>query len=169
MGRWVVQSDEGAPSGRHVLAQVDADQTDNRFPMAVVDQPSLRDLRLSVRCQTVAGRIDQACGVIFRYQNENNYYVTRANALEGNVRFYRVVDGTRRQLAGWDGPVTSGSWHTLCIDAQGDHVAVSWDRQQVIDIHDQTFQNAGKFGLWTKADSVTHFDDLTVEHFEPGR
>lgn len=169
MGRWVVQSDEGAPSGRNVLAQVDTDQTDYRFPIAVADHPSLRDLRLSVRCKSVAGNIDQACGIVFRYQNDQNYYVTRANTLEGNVRLYRVVNGTRRQFAGWNGPVTSGSWHGLRVDAQGDHLEVSWDGQKVIDAHDQTFQNAGKIGVWTKSDSVTYFDDLRVERLEPGR
>ncbi len=163
LGRWVITHDADAPSGTQVLAQIDADETDFRFPVAVADAPSLADLRLSVKCKPVSGRGDQACGIIFRYQDENNYYVTRANALEGNVRLYKVVNGNRQQFAGWDGAVASGIWHELRVEAHGDHVAVFWNGQPVMAARDQTFRGAGKIGLWTKADSVTYFDDLTVE------
>lgn len=166
-GHWVVQEAADAPSGRQVLAQLDTDATDFRFPVAVVNAPMLQDLHAAVRCKMLTGRVDQACGLVVRYQDAQNYYVTRANALEGNVRLYHVVDGTRRQIAGWDGPVAKDSWHELRIDAQGDHLEVYWDGQHVLDAHDQTFQSAGKVGLWTKADSVTLFDDLKVGALKP--
>lgn len=162
-GRWVIQAEADAPSGQRVLAQTDADTTDWRFPMAVVDEPSLTDLRLSVKCQPVSGKVDQACGLVFRYQDENSYYITRANALERNVRLYRVVNGNRQQLASWSGAVTSGAWHELRVDAQGDHFTVFWNEKEIIDTHDQTFPDAGRIGVWTKADSITHFDSLKVE------
>src|SRR5207244_3681390 len=82
-----------------VLAQVDTDDTGDRFPVAVADAPVLRDVRLEVRCKPVSGKVDQACGLVFRYRDENNYYLTRANALEDNVRLYHVVNGRPRQLA----------------------------------------------------------------------
>lgn len=100
---------------------------------------------------------------MFRYRDENNYYITRANALENNIRLYRVVNGRRQQFAGWDGKVTSVVWHTYEVEAQGDHFQVFWDGQKVIDARDETFSGAGKVGVWTKADSVTYFDDLKIE------
>jgi hypothetical protein len=117
---------------------------------------------LSVTCKPVAGKVDQACGLVFRYRDENNYYLTRANALEDNVRLYYVKDGRRTQIAGWNGKVTSGSWHQLGVEAVGDHFVISWDTKPVLQANDTTFSQAGKVGVWTKADSVTYFDDLTV-------
>ncbi len=107
--------------------------------------------------------MDQAAGLVFRYQDENNYYVTRANALENNVRLYKVVKGHRQQVATWSGPVKTDLWHELRVEAESDHFKVYWDGQKALDAHDQTFKDVGKVGLWTKADSVTEFDDLRVE------
>jgi hypothetical protein len=123
----------------------------------------LRDFRLSVMCKPVAGKVDQACGLVFRYGDENNYYVARANALEDNVRFYHVLAGKRHELASWTGRVTSGIWHELRVDATGDRFQVFWDDQKVIESRDKTFMQSGKIRVWTKADSVTYFDDLSVE------
>ena len=167
IGRWVIQTEARAPSGTHVLAQTDADATDFRFPMAVASEPSLADLKLSVKYKLVSGEVDQACGVVIRYQDENNYYITRANALEQNVRFYRVVNGSRQQLSTWQGVVASGAWHELRIEAKGNQFTIFWEGKKIIDAHDQTFPDAGRIGLWTKADSVTDFDDLKVEPLEP--
>ena len=160
-GKWLVQAADDAPSGKNVLAPTDADRTDYRFPIAYTG-PDLKDLRISVKCKPVTGKVDQGCGLVFRLKDADNYYVARANALEDNVRLYHVVKGTRRQFAGWDGKVSSGKWHELAVEAQGDHFQVFYDGQKVIDAHDNTFADAGKFGVWTKADSVIHFDDLTA-------
>jgi hypothetical protein len=159
-GNWAVKAEADAPSKPNVLAQLDSDRTDDRFPVAVAVAPSLRDVKLSVRCKPVAGSVDQACGLVFRYRDENNYYLTRANALENNVRLYVVKDGRRQQIAGWNGSVTSKAWHELAVVAKDDHLVVSWDGKQVLDHHDKTFSEAGRVGIWTKADSVTYFDDL---------
>ena len=167
LGRWVVRAASDAPSGANVLAQEDSDPTDYRFPVAVATAPSLSDLTLSVRCKPVAGKVDRACGVVWRYQDADNYYLARANALEDNVRLYYVKDGRRRQFAGWNGKVTSGVWHTLRVEAVGDHQVVSWDGTKVIDGHDRTFSAAGRIGVWTKADSQTLFDDLSVTPLTP--
>ena len=161
-GRWVVRAEKDAPSGGQVLAQIDTDDTDYRFPVAVADSPSLKNLRLSVKCKPVQGEVDQACGLVFRYKDENNYYITRANALEDNVRIYYVKDGKRRQFSSWSGKVTAKVWHELRVDAKGDHFEVYWDGKKLLDAKDETFTEAGKVGLWTKADSVTYFDDLSV-------
>ena len=165
-GRWIVRVDPSAPAGDHVLAQVDEDRTDNRFPVAVANGPVLKDLRLEVRCKQLYGKTDQACGLVFRYRDENDYYVVRANALEDNVRLYHVANGRRRELAGWNGKVASQTWHTLSVEARGDRFVVSFDGKQVIDATDDTFREPGKVGLWTKADSVTEFDALRVGPLE---
>lgn len=161
-GKWVVKVDPSAPAGDHVLAQVDADGTDYRFPVAVADAPVLKDARVEVRCRQVSGRVDQACGLVVRYRDADNYYVARANALEDNVRLYRVVGGRRQQLASWSGKVASGVWHTLALEANGDRLRVFWEGKPILDDTDRTFSGAGKAGVWTKADSVTHFDGLSV-------
>ncbi len=162
LGRWVVRAEADAPSPPNVLAQLDADDTDNRYPVAVVDTPSLSDARISVRCKMVSGKVDQACGLVFRYRDENNYYITRANALESNIRFYTVKEGRRKQLASYSGTVTAGKWHEYAVEIRGDHIQVFWDGQKILDHHDATFPEAGRIGVWTKADSVTYFDDLSA-------
>lgn len=161
-GRWIVEAETDAPSGPSVLGQTDADATDFRFPVAVADGPAMKDVDLTVKCKMVSGDVDEACGLVWRYQDADNYYVTRANALEDNVRFYTVKDGKRQQLANWKGKVAAGVWHTFRVVARGDHVEIWWDGQKVIEADDKTFAEPGRVGVWTKADSVTVFDDLAV-------
>jgi hypothetical protein len=163
VGRWVVHADVGAPSGANVLAQLDDDKTDDRFPVAVMNEPVLRDIRVSARCKMVAGKVDQACGLVARYIDENNYFLTRANALEDNVRLYTVRDGARRQIASWKGAVKPQTWHEYRFELRGDQLKVFWDDEPVLYEHDTTFSEAGRAGVWTKADSVTYFDDLHIE------
>ena len=160
-GKWIVQAVDDAPSGKNVLAQTDGDTTDYRFPIAYTG-PELKDLRLSVKCKPIAGKGDQGCGIIWRLKDANNYYIARANALEDNVHLYHTVNGRRVKFAGWNGKVTSGVWHDLAIEMVGNHIQVSFDGNKVIDDHDDTFKDAGKFGVWTKADSIIQFDDLTA-------
>jgi hypothetical protein len=162
-GKWVVLTDPSAPSGDHVLAQTDADDTDYRFPVAVANAPEVRDLRLEVRCKPVSGKVDEACGLVFRFKDPDNYYVARANALEDNVNLYHVVKGRRREIKGWRGKVAPNAWHSLAVEARGDHLQVFWEGKPVVDATDDTFRDAGKVGVWTKADSVTYFDALTVK------
>lgn len=161
LGKWVVKAEPDAPSAPNVLAQLSTDDTDYRFPVAFTG-PQLQNLHLSVKCKPVSGRVDQGCGLVFRLKDPDNYYIARANALEDNVRLYHVVKGKRVQFAGWNGQVKSGVWHALAIDAEGDHFQVFFNGTRVIDAHDKTFSEAGKFGVWTKADSVIYFDDLTA-------
>ena len=161
-GRWVVRAEKDAPSAPNVLAQVDGDATDYRFPVAFTG-PEMNDLRLSVKCKPVAGKVDQGCGLVFRLKDADNYYLTRANALEDNVRLYHVVNGHRRQFAGWNGKVARQTWHALAVEARGNHFQVFFNGKKVIDAHDKTFTEAGKIGVWTKADSVIYFDDLSAQ------
>jgi DNA-binding beta-propeller fold protein YncE len=163
VGHWIVQTAPDAPSPPNVLVQVDSDRTDYRFPIATAPLPTFTDGSVSVKCKPVSGRVDRACGIVFRYQDDDNYFLTRANALENNVRFYYVKNGRRSQLATWSGTVTSGVWHELRVGFQGDHVEVYWDGTKRIDAHDATFTGPGRVGVWTKADSYTLFDDFSAK------
>jgi len=160
--KWVVTSDPTALSKPNVVAQTSTDQTDYRFPLLISDEGSFRDLDLSVKFKAVSGSVDRAGGLVFRLKDANNYYIVRANALENNYRLYHVVNGRRSQFAGANFKVTSGEWHELLVEAVGNKIACYYDGSKKIEATDGTFKDAGKVGLWTKADSVTYFDDLKV-------
>jgi hypothetical protein len=165
-GRWLVEEDKG---GKY-LAQLDTDSTRNRFPTAVLADVSAADVDLSVRFRPVSGRVDQAAGLVWRYQNEDNYYIVRANALEDNVVLYKVQNGQRTDLPvkgegrtyGKSAEVPSAQWSTLRVTATGGRFEVYFNGTKLYEVEDGTFKSAGRVGVWTKADSVTHFDDLTV-------
>jgi hypothetical protein len=166
-GQWVVRAVPDAPSGSNVLAQEDSDRTDYRFPVAVADAPTFGDVSVSVRCKPVGGRVDRACGIVWRYQDANNYYLTRANALEDNVCWYYVQNGRRIEVKRVHVRVASGVWHSLRADMRGDHIEVYFNGKKLIDVHDSRFSAPGKVGVWTKADSHTLFDDLTATAVMP--
>ncbi len=159
---WIVQADPSAPSKPNVLTQTSGDQTDYRFPLAIADNGSYRDLELSVKFKATSGTVDRAAGLVFRLKDANNYYVVRANALENNFNLYHTVNGRRREIIGSRVKVTSGEWHEIRVEAVGSKITCSYDGAKKIDTTDNTFKDAGKIGLWTKADSVTSFDDLRV-------
>jgi hypothetical protein len=164
--RWVVLEDPSAPAGPKVVAETSGDSTSNRFPLAVLDGFEAKDVEVSVRFKPVAGAVDQAAGLLVRLRDADNYYIARANALENNVRLYRVVDGRRQQFAGVDVPVPNGHWQTLMLRVDGDRFAVALDGKELFQAIDRTFSNAGRVGLWTKADSLTHFDDLAIRRIQ---
>jgi hypothetical protein len=165
-GVWVVKSDDGGPDGKPtmVLAQTDSDATDARFPMCVIEGLKAADVDVSVKFRTVSGEVDKAAGLVVRYKDAGNYYIARANAEEGNVRIYKFEGGKRsKPLAGKNLDVSADKWHTLKLSARGNKLAVGMDGEQLFEVTDDTYKEPGQVGVWTKADSVTHFDDLTVE------
>jgi hypothetical protein len=159
-GTWVVQKDDAAHG--NVLVQTDADKTDYRFPVAIYDQFTGTDVSLSVKFKPISGKGDQGAGLVWRYRDANNYYVTRCNALEDNCTIYHVINGRRQAFLNHRIKVASNVWHTLSVNTSGDHFIVTYDGMQVLDARDATFKDAGKVGLWTKADSVIAFDDFVV-------
>jgi len=146
---WAVQEDSTAPSGGKVLAQNSKDTTNYRFPVCVYDGVSAKDVEVSVQFKSVSGKVDEAGGVIVRYKDKDNYYVARANALEDNVRLYKVVGGRRSEIAGISTKASSGQWHELKLIAKGTHFVVAFG-DKWFEADDSTFQDAGKAGLWTK-------------------
>ena len=160
---WSVIDDPTAPAGPKVLAQTSKDTTDYRFPLAVFDQPVLADLDVAVRFKPVSGNVDRAAGIAVRLSDRDNYYVVRANAAEDNVRLYKVVKGDRRQFAGANVKVPSGVWQELRLVVRGSRFEVFFEGKSLYSATDTTFTAAGRVALWTKADSVTLFDDLRIE------
>jgi len=161
-GKWIVRIEKGAGKN-HVLVQESADPTDYRFPVAVLKDGAYKDVTLSVRARPLSGQVDQGFGLVWRYRDANNYYITRCNADEDNCTIYHTVKGSRRAFLNQNVKVAKNTWHTLKLEATGDHFVVWYDGNKVLDAKDETFKEAGRVGLWTKADSVIEFDDFTVE------
>ena len=165
-GTWVIQQD----GANKVLAQTNADSTRSRFPVAVLGDVAAADVDLSVRFKPVSGRVDQAAGLVWRYRDEDNYYIVRANALEDNVVLYKVEKGRRTDLPvkgegrtyGKKAEVPAGQWSTLRVVANGPRFEVHFNGTKLYEVEDMTFTQAGMVGVWTKADSVTQFDDLAI-------
>jgi hypothetical protein len=160
-GQWIVVEDPTAERGK-AIAQVSQDRTDYRFPLAIYQPLSARDVEVTLRFKPVAGRADQAGGIAVRVTSPDDYYLVRANALENNVRFYRVLKGRREQVGGIDIPVPGGFWHMLGLRAEADRFTVSYDGRVVFSAPADSYADTGHVALWTKADSVTYFDAISI-------
>ena len=156
--KWQVARDDTAPSAPNVLAQTG----EGTFPFCVDTGVSLVDGFVEVKFKPVSGGEDQAGGLIWRFKDKDNYYIARANALEDNVTIYHTVKGVRRSFKSVNTKVTGKTWHTLRVEAGDDHFVVTYDGSRVLDAKDGTFKDAGKVGLWTKADSVIYFDEFAI-------
>ena len=159
-GKWTVTEDRTAATGK-VIEQTSTDRTDYRFPLAIHENVPAANVDVEVRFKAVAGKTDQAGGIAVRLTDADNYYVARANALEDNVRFYRVA-GRREQLEGANLRVSPNEWHTLGLRAEGQRFTVSFDGKKLFSATDKTFTEAGHVALWTKSDSVTRFDQFKI-------
>jgi hypothetical protein len=154
--KWAVERDDSAPSKPNVLKQAG----EAAYPVCVKNEANLKDGFVEVKFKAVSGEEDQAGGVVWRYKDANNYYIARANALEGNVRIYHFIDGKRTQFKGANLKVAANEWHTLRVDFKENHFTVTFDDQKLFEADDDKITQAGKVGVWTKADSVTLFDDF---------
>ena len=155
--KWSVDKDASAPSKPNVLKQ----SGQATFPVCIKNDTNIKDGFVEVKFKPIAGKEDQAGGVIWRVQDANNYYIARANALENNVTIYYTIRGKRTEKKRANIKVASSAWHTLRVDFSGNHFTVTFDGKKAIEWDDDTFKNAGKVGVWTKADSITEFDDFT--------
>jgi hypothetical protein len=154
--KWTVETDASAPSKPKVLKQSGSGD----FPWCVRPEVSLADGHVEVKFKPVSGREDQAGGVVWRWQDSNNYYVARANALENNVSLYYTAGGRRNTLKYVHAPVPGNTWHTLRVEFSGKRMRVVFDGKTAIEMDDEHIALAGAVGVWTKADSVTLFDDF---------
>lgn len=160
--RWTVVSDPTSFGGQ-VIEQSSTDRTDYRFPLAIFNSIVAKNVDVSISFKSVAGRVDQAGGIAVRVLDADNYYVVRANALEDNVRFYRLVKGRREQIDGANTKVAGNVWHKLGLKADGERFTIKFDGKILFTTSDKTFAGAGKIALWTKADSITRFDQISIE------
>jgi hypothetical protein len=155
--KWAVEQDAGAPSKPNVLQQSGS----GTFPYCVLKQSSLADGYVEVKFKSLAGREDQAGGVVWRFKNGDNYYVARANALEDNVSLYYTENGSRKTIKYVDAPVPKNTWHTLRVEFSAQAIKLMLNGKTYIDVKDTHIAGAGAVGVWTKADSVTAFDDFS--------
>ena len=162
-GIWRVEPASDAPSGPNVLAQISDTGRGGHFNVAIAPEPHLRDLELDVKLRAVAGHEDQGGGLVWRFRDLKNYYIARHNPLENNYRLYKVVDGHRRQLATAEVEAPLGVWHDMRITMKGPLIKCFLDGRKHLTAEDETFKEPGRFGLWTKADARTQFDDLRAE------
>src|SRR5437773_4116909 len=156
-GKWTIEKDDTATSKPNVLKQSGV----ATYPVCFKDDTNLKDGFVEVKFKSISGREDQAGGVVWRLKDANNYYVARANALEDNVTIYDTVNGRRTERKRSNTKVAPNQWHTLRVDFNGSHFTVTFDNKKAIEWDDNTFKDAGKVGVWTKADSVTAFDDFS--------
>ena len=155
--RWAVAADPSAPTKPNVLQQTGS----GTFPWCVKSGTSLADGFVEVKFKSISGREDQAAGVVWRWKDGGNYYVARANALENNVSLYYNEGGRRKTLKYVDAPVALGTWHTLRVEFAGTRIAVLLNGKRFIELQDSRISGPGAVGVWTKADSVTAFDDFS--------
>jgi len=163
--KWTVEQDQTAPSRLKILKQSGR----ATYPLLLKDDTDIKNGFIEVKFKAIAGSEDRAAGLVWRSTDANNYYVVRANALEDNVVLYKTVNGVRSALdiVGRKGgygiavPVPANRWHSLRIDFKGTRFRVSYNGIQLFEVEDSTFSDAGRVGLWTKADSVTLFDEIT--------
>lgn len=161
-GEWSIVRDDATQA----LAQTGADSSEDRASVAIYRPFSARNVYVSIRFMPVSGKIDRSGGVVARYNSAGNYYLACADALENNVRFYRVTGGKRQMIAGVDAPVSSGAWHTLAIAARDDRFIVVFDGRELFGATDATFAGPGGVGMWTRTDSVTWFESITIRSLD---
>jgi hypothetical protein len=175
-GYWKIVTDEvpstftpltpQAPSVNRqaVLAQTSQDPTDERFPMLIYDVETFKDFKLTTQFKIVSGGLEQMAGVVFRFQDEKNFYVIRASALGHNLRFYKVVQGIRSDPIGPTMDISVGVWHTLAVQCQGNQITCWLDGHLVMPpLQDNTF-SVGKIGFWTKSDAVSYFSNPIIDY-----
>jgi hypothetical protein len=157
MARWAVRQDASAPSKPNVLQQ----SATGAFPWCVLRGSSTENGYVEVKFKAHSGKEDQAGGIVWRWKDGNNYYVARANALENNVSLYYTANGRRNTLKYVDAPVARNVWHTLRVEFTGTRIRVALNGRTYIELDDARIEGPGAVGLWTKADSVTSFDDFS--------
>jgi hypothetical protein len=155
--KWAVARETSAPTPPNVLKQSGS----GTFPWCVKKDAAITDGFVEVKFKPLAGREDQAGGVVWRWKDANHYYVARANALEDNVSLYYTEGGSRKTIKYVDAPVARDAWHKLRVEFSGRHIRVILDDVARIELDDTHIAGAGAVGVWTKADSVTLFDDFS--------
>jgi len=154
--KWSVESDSSAPSKGNVLKQ----SGEGTYPWCIKKEVSIADGFVEVKFKPISGKEDQAGGVVWRFKDSDNYYIARANALEDNVSLYHTEDGNRMKIKYVDAPVNKDTWNTLRVEFKNTHITVALNGKVYIDVDNNRIKGPGALGVWTKADSITMFDDF---------
>jgi hypothetical protein len=172
--KWQVVEVSDAPSGKKVVSQLSADETNSRYPVLILNDLSVRNVDISVQFKTLSGEVDASAGIIFRCKDKNNYYVVRANALEDNIVAYKTVEGRRSNIGvkgqgnsyGVEAKVPHLKWNNLRVIVKANLFEIFLNGRKLFEVENDLFNEPGKVGLWTKADAVTQFDDLKVKSLD---
>jgi len=171
-GRWMVHPDSTAPSKPNVLAQLSADKNRAHFALALFDHGYCRDGDLSVNLKMISGKADQIAGLIWRYQDPNNYYALYLSAIEDKITVHKMVDGKATAIVQGSGSgqisavsrrVDPQEWNLVKIQFRDAHTIVFFNHRKLFEVEDQTFVKPGKTGVWTKSDTVAYFDDFRID------
>jgi hypothetical protein len=172
-GNWQVIQDDSAAGQtasnnvsqpKFVLAQLARQAQDNHYPVLVYDQEAFGDFRLTTRFKIVGGALDQAAGIVFRFQNESNFYLIRASALDNSFRYFKVENAVVKPPIGPELKVTKGEWHELVVQCDGTRILCALDGNEAVKLIDNNTRKAGKIGFWTKSDSVAYFADTKINY-----
>jgi len=158
---WRGVADPDGPDG-WALVEMAGDASDLRFPLCISEQAVARDIDATLRFKPLSGTRARVAGLTFRAQSANDYYVVRANALDNSVRLYRMEKGKRSQIGGKEAPVEADKWHSLRVIASNDRFEVALDGKTLFSVTDRSLIQAGAMGVWSQADSVTHYGSLLV-------
>lgn len=164
-GEWKILQTEKTNSQSHVLGQLMGKGAEHAYKVVLIQGTMATDLDVGVSFLPISGKGDMGGGLIWRVTDDRNYYLTRANPLEQNIRVYRIVNGVRHLLENFDRTIVMKQWHTLQVINRGCRIQVFYDEMQVFDLCDKTF-STGRIGLWTKSDAVTYFDNLRLRLFK---
>ncbi|MCC7293718.1 MAG: DUF1080 domain-containing protein [Phycisphaerales bacterium] len=160
--KWLVAADASAPGKPNVL-KVETTAEDQTFNLLIGEQLSLKDVDLRVMLRADSGKVDQGGGLLWRCKDENNYYVCRVNPLESNFRVYKIEGGKRTQLGSADVETKTGEWHEVRAVMIASKIECFVDGKKLLEAADDTFKDAGRIGLWTKADASSSFDKVIAQ------
>ena len=145
-----------------MVVQTRLDVADNRLSLLIINGVSYKDFAVFARFRSEGGSAEQSGGLVFKYKDNNNYYVLRASVMEGNTRLYKVVNGSQTQLGEKNLKVNFKEWHLLKVICKADKIQCFFNNKKVFEVSDETFDQ-GSVGLWTKSDAYTFFDDLVMQ------
>jgi hypothetical protein len=157
-GTWMIASD----GGNKAMKQAGANEGE-MYNICIQNKLKYQNLEMEVRIKPLEGKEDQGGGLVWRYRDEKNYYIARANPLEDNFRVYRVVNGNRKQLQSSDVKFKVGEWYAIKVVMSGSNISCSYNGQKLLSLTDDTYKDAGNIGFWSKADAVSLFDDFKVK------
>ncbi len=159
---WQIRTEPTARSGQKVLAQTSSEEGNPRFPLLIYKKLTEKNVEAGVSFKPISGKVDQAGGLIVRYQDQDHFYMVSANALEDEVRLYKVIDGVRHPIAGANTHIGTGEWHWMKLIVKDNHFQVFLEDALLFEADDTTYPQAGQIGLATKSDGVTVFDDFYI-------